>query len=101
MVGRFCPLLAGKSGLFLRRKTLLRASEVAPYVILKTHTTMVIPSENGHRRVNGKRTGLVVVGVVLAVVVLAAFVSLHHSQVTIRVGTADRQTITASIATNG
>jgi HlyD family secretion protein len=33
--------------------------------------------------------------------VLAAFVSLHRSQVTIRVGQAERQTITASIATNG
>ena len=33
--------------------------------------------------------------------VLAAFVSLHRSQVAIRVGHADRETITASIATNG
>ena len=32
---------------------------------------------------------------------LAAFVSLHRSQVAIRVGQAERETITASIATNG
>ena len=37
----------------------------------------------------------------MAVIVLAAFVSLHRSQVTIRVGQAARETITASIATNG
>ena len=62
---------------------------------------MAVASENGHRRVNGRRTWLVIVGLLIAVIVLAAFVSLHHSQVTIRVGTAQRQTITASIATNG
>jgi len=56
---------------------------------------------NGHRSANGKRTWLVIVGLLLAVIVLAAFVSLHHSQVAIRVGTAQRETITASIATNG
>jgi|SRR5579862_3605653 len=58
-------------------------------------------SENRVRRVNGKRTWLIIVGLLLAVIVLAAFVSLHHSQVTIRVGEAERGTITASIATNG
>ena len=62
---------------------------------------MAAASDNGLRPVNGKRTGLIVIAVVIAVIVLAAFVSLHHSQVTIRVGQAERQTITASIATNG
>jgi HlyD family secretion protein len=62
---------------------------------------MAAASDNGLRPVNGKRTGLIVIAVIVAVVILAAFVSLHHSQVTIRVGQADRQTITASIATNG
>ena len=62
---------------------------------------MAAASENGHRDVNGKRTWLVIVGIVIAVIVLAAFVSLHRSQVTIRVGHAARETITASIATNG
>ena len=50
---------------------------------------------------NGRRTWIIVVGLILAVVVLAAFVSLRRSQVAIRVGHADRETITASIATNG
>ncbi len=62
---------------------------------------MVAASDNGLRPVNGKRTGLIVIAVIVAVVVLAAFVSLHRSQVTIRVGQAERETITASIATNG
>ncbi len=62
---------------------------------------MASASENGRRQVNGRRTWLVIVGLLLAVIVLAAFVSLHHSQVAIRVGAAERQTITASIATNG
>lgn len=62
---------------------------------------MAAAPENGHRSTNGKRTWLIVIGLILAVVVLAAFVSLHHSQVAIRVGRAERGTITASIATNG
>lgn len=62
---------------------------------------MAAASDNGLRRVNGKRTGLIVLAVVIAVIVLAAFISLHRSQVTIRVGQAERETITASIATNG
>jgi HlyD family secretion protein len=62
---------------------------------------MAAASENGHRSANGKRTWLIIIGLILAVVVLAAFVSLHRSQVVIRVGRAERGTITASIATNG
>ena len=53
----------------------------------------------GH--VHARRTWIIVVGLILAVVVLAAFVSLHRSQVPIRVGRVDRETITESIATNG
>ena len=62
---------------------------------------MAAASENGHRGVNGRRTWLLIAGLLLAVIVLAAFVSLRRSQVTVRVGAAERQTITASIATNG
>jgi HlyD family secretion protein len=62
---------------------------------------MAAAPDNGLRRVNGRRTWLVIVGLLLAVIVLAAFVSLRRSQVTIRVGRAERGTITASIATNG
>ncbi len=62
---------------------------------------MAAASDNGIRQVNGRRTWLVILGLIVAVVVLAAFVSLHRSQVTIRIGRADRETITASIATNG
>src|SRR5579863_862320 len=62
---------------------------------------MAAAHDNGLRRVNGRRTWLIIVGLLLAVIVLAAFVSLRRSQVTIRVGAAERGTITASIATNG
>ncbi len=62
---------------------------------------MAAAPENGPRSTSGKRTWLIIIGLILAVVVLAAFISLHHSQVTIRVGRAERGTITASIATNG
>jgi HlyD family secretion protein len=62
---------------------------------------MAAASDNGLRPVNGRRTGLIVIAVIVAVIVLAAFVSLHRSQVSIRVGQAARETITASIATNG
>jgi HlyD family secretion protein len=61
---------------------------------------MAAAIENGHDRVNGRRWGIVI-GLTVAVVVLAAFVSLHRSQVAVRVGRADRETITESIATNG
>ncbi len=62
---------------------------------------MAVGTENGRKPVNGKRTGIILVAVILAVVVLAAFVSLRRSQVPIRVGHAERETITAGIATNG
>ena len=62
---------------------------------------MAAASENGQRNGNGKRTWIIITGLIVAVVVLAAFVSLHRSQVAIRVGRAQRETITASIATNG
>ena len=61
---------------------------------------MAAAIENGHDRVNGRRWGIVI-GLTVAVVVLAAFVSLHRSQVPVRIGRADRETITESIATNG
>ena len=48
-----------------------------------------------------RRTWIIVVGLILAVVVLAAFVSLRRSPVPVRVGRAERETITESIATNG
>ena len=62
---------------------------------------MPVGTENGRKPVNGKRTGIILVALILAVVVLAAFVSLRRSQVPIRVAHAERQTLTASIATNG
>jgi HlyD family secretion protein len=62
---------------------------------------MAAAPDIGLRQVNGRRTWFIIIGVILAVVVLAAFVSLRRSQVPIRVGHAGRETITASIATNG
>jgi HlyD family secretion protein len=62
---------------------------------------MAVGNGNGQKPVNGKRTGIILVALVLAVVVLAAFVSLRRSQVPIRTGRVERQNLTASIATNG
>src|SRR5579875_14692 len=62
---------------------------------------MAAAPENGPRYRNGRRTWLIIICLIVAEVVLAAFASLHHSQVPIRVGLAQRETITASIATNG
>lgn len=62
---------------------------------------MAAATDNGRVRVHAKRTWIIVIALVLAVVVLAAFVSLHRSQVAIRIGRTDRETITDSIATNG
>lgn len=62
---------------------------------------MPAASDNGKRRANGRLTWVIIIALVLAVIVLAAFVSLRHSQVQIRIGHAQRETITASIATNG
>jgi len=62
---------------------------------------MAVGNGNGQKPVNGKRTGIILVALVLAVVVLAAFVSLRRSRVPIRTGRVERQNLTASIATNG
>jgi len=62
---------------------------------------MAVATDNRQKPVNGKRTGIILVASILAVVVLAAFVSLRRSQVPIRTGRVERETITASIATNG
>lgn len=62
---------------------------------------MAEANDNRPGRIRIRRTWVVVVGLILAVVVLAAFVSLHRSQVAIRIGRVDRETITDSIATNG
>src|SRR5208283_3843101 len=77
------------------------AAEVVLYVILIDLGKMAVGTENGRKPVNGKRIGIIILGLVLAVVVLAAFVSLRRSQIAIRTGRAERETITASIATNG
>ena len=57
-------------------------------------------THDGKRRWNGRRTWLIVIAVVLAVIVLGAFVSMRRSLVAVRVGHADRETITSAIATN-
>ncbi len=62
---------------------------------------MAPTTENGYPHAHARRTWIFLVGLILAVVVLAAFISLHRSQVPIRVGLVDRETITESIATNG
>jgi len=53
------------------------------------------------RHTNGRLTWTIIIALILAVVLLAAFISLRRARVAIRVGTAEVGTITASISTNG
>lgn len=62
---------------------------------------MAAGNENGRVGVNGRRTWAILIALLIAVVVLAAFASMRRSQVMIRVGRVERGTITANIATNG
>jgi len=62
---------------------------------------MALANETERRRTNGKLTWAILIGLILAVVLLAAFISLRRARVAIRVGTADIGTVTASISTNG
>jgi HlyD family secretion protein len=55
----------------------------------------------GRKRTNGRLTWVILIGLILAVVVLAAFISLRRARVAIRAGTVEVGTITASISTNG
>jgi HlyD family secretion protein len=62
---------------------------------------MVAATERGRGGLNEKLTWVILIGLILAVIVLAAFISLRRARVAIRVGTAELGTITASISTNG
>jgi len=62
---------------------------------------MATITERGRRGLNGKLTWVILIGLILAVTLLAAFISLRRARVAIRVGTADVGTVTASISTNG
>jgi HlyD family secretion protein len=62
---------------------------------------MAAATERGRTRLNGKLTWVILFGLILAVIVLAAFISLRRARVAIRVGKAEVATITASISTNG
>jgi HlyD family secretion protein len=53
------------------------------------------------KRTNGKLTWVILIALILAVIVLAAFISLRRARVAIRAETAEIGTITASISTNG
>jgi len=61
----------------------------------------MLATERRRKTINGKLTWSILIGLILAVVLLAAFVSLRRARVAIRVGKAEVATITASISTNG
>ena len=61
----------------------------------------MLATERRRRTVNSKLTWSILIGLILAVVLLAAFISLRRARVAIRVGKAEVGTITASISTNG
>ncbi len=62
---------------------------------------MAAATERGRRGLNGKLTWVILIGLILTVTLLAAFISLRRARVAIRVGTAEMGTVTASISTNG
>jgi HlyD family secretion protein len=62
---------------------------------------MTPADERGHRGPNGRLTWIILIGLIVAVVLLAAFISLRRARVAIRAGAAEIGTITASISTNG
>jgi HlyD family secretion protein len=62
---------------------------------------MVAATERGRGRLNGRLTWAILIGLIVAVVLLAAFISLRRARVAIRAGTAEIGTVTASISTNG
>jgi HlyD family secretion protein len=62
---------------------------------------MAAATDNGRVKWNGRRAWVILIALVVAVVVLAAFASMRRSQVLVRIGRAERGTITANIATNG
>jgi HlyD family secretion protein len=62
---------------------------------------MSAATERGRGGLNGRLTWIILIGLILAVIVLAAFISLRRARVAIRVGRVERGTITASISTNG
>ncbi len=62
---------------------------------------MATATERGRTELNGKLTWIILTGLILAVILLAAFISLRRARVAIRVGKAEIGTITASISTNG
>ncbi len=62
---------------------------------------MVAATERSRRGLNGRLTWAILIGLILAVILLAAFISLRRARVAVRVGTAEIGTVTASISTNG
>ena len=62
---------------------------------------MAAATDRGRRGLNGRLTWIILIALILAVTLLAAFISLRRARVAIRVGTAEVATITASISTNG
>jgi len=62
---------------------------------------MAAATERKRDGANGKVTWAIIISLILAVVLLAAFISLRRGRVAIRVGSAEMGTITASISTNG
>ncbi|MBV8207323.1 MAG: biotin/lipoyl-binding protein, partial [Acidobacteria bacterium] len=55
----------------------------------------------GRARAGRRRVGVGVAGAIVAVIILAAFVSQHRGSIPVRLGKVDRGDIQASISTNG
>lgn len=62
---------------------------------------MAAATDHRHAGVSGRRTWFVLLGLIVAVTLLGASISLHRPPVAVRTGTIQHQTITAGISTNG
>src|SRR6516162_2242167 len=62
---------------------------------------MVAATDHRHSGISGRRTWFVLLGLIVAVTLLGASISLHRPPVAVRTGTIQHQTITAGISTNG
>jgi HlyD family secretion protein len=62
---------------------------------------MAATGENTRRKVWSRKTWIILIGLIVAVIILLASISLRRSEVAIRTGGTSRETITAGISTNG
>ena len=62
---------------------------------------MTEATQRGRGGPNGRLTWIIIIGLILAVIVLAAFISLRRARIGVRIGDVERGTLTARSSSNG